>query len=424
MENISKSKLLSAKLLPSICLAIVTGFTTVGAPEGTPVNEMKNPRFVQDEFAIGFWVDPPADQITDARYKEIAEANFTLVIGNFGPKNDSDIAKQLALCERYGMKAIVIGNMKDPSKLPDSPACWGYHIVDEPAATLIPEVKKCVDVIRKERPGKLAYFNLFPDSVPLSAYGTPTYDDYIGRFAKETGCDVLCMDHYPSMTPTADTRDGYCANLAVMRKHALANEIPFWNFFNIMPFGIHYDPTESHVRWQIYSSLAYGAKGILYFCYWTPVSPEFPKGGAIITVEGLRTRHYDQAKRINACIKNLGPTLMKLTSLKVIRVSPRPSDDPVKLLEGTPIRNITRGGDYLIGVFKHADGRRAVLINNYDHNYTVWPTVEFDVADGKVVEVDQFDGQEKPVRDDSPIMPGLQLGLDSGEGRLFLLPPR
>lgn len=395
-----------------ICLAIVIADVSFC--------EVNNSRFVQDRFAIGFWVDPPADQITNARYKEIADANFNFVLGPFGPKNSKDVAKQLALCKKYGMKAIVIGDIKNPSKLPDSPACWGYHMVDEPTAAAIPDIAKNVADIRQNRPGKLAYFNLLPDYAPLSVYGTPSYDEYVGRFARETRCDVLCMDYYPMLTPTADGRDGYCGNLAVMRKHALANNIPWWNFFNIMPFGPHNDPTESHVRWQIYTSLAYGAKGILYFCYWTPVSPEFPKGGAIITVDGRRTRHYDQAKRINASVKNLGPTLMKLTSLNVIRI--KPADDPAKLLIGTPIKNISGGGDYLIGVFKHADGRRVVLLNNYDHNYTTWPTVEFDVPDNKIMEIDQLDGKEKPARDDSPIMAGLQLGLDSGEGRLILLP--
>ncbi len=91
-------------------------------------------RFVQDRFAIGFWVDPPADQITDARYKEIADAGFTFVLGAFGPNDLKDVTKQLALCEKYGLKAIVKSNLTKPEDLPDSPACWGYHIVDEPGA--------------------------------------------------------------------------------------------------------------------------------------------------------------------------------------------------------------------------------------------------------------------------------------------------
>jgi len=380
----------------------------------------ENDRFVQDRFAIGFWVDPPADQITDARYKEIAEANFTFVLGPFGPKTDKDVAKQLDLCKKHGLVAIVKGDTAKPEKLADHPACWGYHMVDEPGAGAIPDIKNRIETIRKARPGKLGYFNLFPDYAPLWALGTASYDEYVGRFAKETACDVLCMDYYPMMTPTADGRDGYCGNLAVMRKYSVEMGIPFWNFFNNMPFGPHGDPTEAQLRWQIYSSLAYGAKGVLYFCYWTPRGGEFPKGGAIITAEGFRTRHYDQAKRINAALKKLGPTLMKLTSVSVTRI--KPADDPAKALAGSPVKSLSQGGDYLIGAFKHADGRRAVLINNYDYNYTTWPTVEFASPEKNVVEVDPADGKEKPVRDDSPDTPGLQLSLDSGAGRLFLMP--
>lgn len=378
-------------------------------------------RFVQDRFAVGFWVDPPADQITDARYKEIADANFSFVLGPFGPKEVKDVQKQLALCEKHGLKAIVRSDLTKPEDLPDSPACWGYHIVDEPNTAAFAGLATTAATIRKNRPGKLAYINLLPDYASPDQLGAANYDEYVARFCKETDPDVLCMDYYPMMTPTADGREGYCGNLEVMRKYALQYKIPFWNFFNNMPFGPHYDPTESQIRWQIYTSLAYGAKGVLYFCYWTPKGGEFPKGGAIITAEGQRTRHYDQAKRINAALKNLGPTLMKMTSLKVIRI--KPSDESAKLLESSPIKSITPG-DYLIGVFKHSDGRRAVLLNNYDHNYTSWPTVEFDVADDQVKEIDAADGKEKPIRDDSPDMQGLQLSLDAGEGRLFLLPAK
>jgi hypothetical protein len=175
------------------------------------------------------------------------------------------------------------------------------------------------------------------------------------------------------------------------------------------------------VAWQIYTSLAYGAKGVLYFCYWTPRGEEFPKGGAIIAADGRATRHYDQAKRINARVKSLGPTLMKLTSTKVLRI--KPGEDPGTILKGSPIKSLT-DGDYLIGVFKHEDGRTAVLLNNYRFAYTAWPTVEFAVETGRVVEVDQDTGKEIPVRDESPDMAGLQLPLDAGDGRLFLLPSR
>jgi hypothetical protein len=229
------------------------------------------------------------------------------------------------------------------------------------------------------------------------------------------------MDHYPAMKPNLDGRGAYCENLETMRRHSVAAKIPFWNFFNTMPFGPHDDPTEAQLRWQIFTSLAYGAKGVLYFCYWTPKGDEFPRGGAIITAEGRRTRHYEQAKRINAAVKSLGPTLMSLTGTAVIRIAA--GADPAPFLAGSPLQSLTPG-DYLIGTFGHADGRRAVLLNNYSFAYTAWPTVTFDAEPDQVREVSPATGEEIAVVDDSPAMPGLQLSLDAGEGRLFLLPSR
>jgi hypothetical protein len=124
------------------------------------------------------------------------------------------------------------------------------------------------------------------------------------------------------------------------------------------------------------------------------------------------------AKWISRSI-NLGPTLMQLTSTAVYRI-PRKTNS-VPLLKGSPVLSLS-DGDYLVGAFRHADGRRAVLLNNYHFAYSAWPTVEFDAEPAKVVEVNPRTGKEEPVLDDSPAMPGLQISLDAGEGRLFLLP--
>lgn len=374
-------------------------------------------RFQQDRLAIGFWFDPPADEQMEARYAEIAEANFTLVIGGFGARTPEQVRRQIALCEKYDMRALVARAGLSPDQLPTGDGCWGYMVRDEPNAADFPALAEMVAQLRKARPGKMAYINLFPNYASPAQLGTATYDEHVERFAREVDIDVLSMDHYPIMRPDADGRDAYCANLEVMRRVALERDIPFWNFFNTMPFGPHSDPTEAQLRWQIYTSLAYGAKGVLYFCYWTPRGGEFPKGGAIITAEGRRTRHYDQARRINAELKNLGPTLMRLTSTAIYRV--RGDDDPKKVLADAPLT--ASPGEYLVGVFRHADGRRAVLLSNYHFAYTQWPTVAFPVDLSKVVEVCPQTGREVPVLDGSPDMEGVQISLDAGMGRLFLL---
>ncbi len=377
-------------------------------------------RFVQDRFAIGFWVDPPLDERAGERYAEIAEANFTMVIGGFGGRGPEDTRRVLDLCERFGMKAIVPAHGMDEDGLIDHPAAWGYGLRDEPSAADFPALRDQVDAVRRIRPGKLGYINLFPTYASKKQLGTDTYDEHVRRFMEEVRPDVLSMDHYPLMRPDADGRDGYCENLEYMRVYALKHGVPFWNFFNIMPFGPHFDPTEAQVRWQIFASIAYGAKGVMYFCYYTPLSHEFPKGGAIIRRDGTRTRHYDQAKRINAALRQLGPALMRLTSTGVARI-PR-GEDPAARIQDTGIAAITEGA-YIIGLFRHEDGRRALLIMNDDYCHTAWPTIAFDADHAQVREVSPKTGEEIPLYDDSPDMDGLQISFDSGEGRLFLLPP-
>ncbi len=399
-----------------VSLGVIVALWTLGMNAST-----ESKKFVQDRFAIGFWVDPPADENMDRHYADIAAADFTMVIGGFGANTPETVQKQIELCEKYDLKAIVATAGLPPTQLPESPAVWGYGIRDEPNVSHFPGLQKTVAEIRDARPERLSYINLFPNHAREELLGTNTYDEYVGRFVEEVGVDVLSMDHYPMMTPDIDKRSGYCSNLEVMRKYSLQRGIPFWNFFNTMPFRSHSDPTEAQLRWQIYTSVAYGAKGVLYFCYWTPRGGEFPKGGAIITAEGRKTRHYEQAKRINHGIKNLGRTLMKLTSTGVYRVEP--DDDPLEVLKDTPITSLTKG-NYLVGVFEHTDGRRAILLNNYSFAYTAWPTVEFDLPAERVREVCKVTGNEISIVDDSPAMADLQISLDSGEGRLFLLPKR
>ena len=381
--------------------------------------------FEQDRFAIGLWVDPPLDEKAEMRYQELADANFNMVIGGFG---GGDLAQLIALCEKHDLKLIAGARGVDPADLPDSPAIWGYALRDEPSAVDFPALREQADAVRAARPGKIAYINLFPDYAEPSQLGTETYEEHVRQFIEVLQPEVLSMDHYPIFLPDRDGRDGYCRNLDTFRTMSMAAGIPFWNFFNTMPYGPQTDPTEGQLRWQIFTSLAYGARGVMYFCYYTPNGAEFPKGGAIIHRDGRRSRHYYEAQRINAELEHLGPVLMQLTSTAVVRIDETEGDIPAEKLAGQPIANVARAEDrdppldLLVGAFQHADGRRAVLLNNYRHAFTAWPTVTFDAPAEHVLEVDKFTGEALPLIDDSPAMDGIQIALGAGDGRLFLLP--
>ena len=68
-------------------------------------------------------------------------------------------------------------------------------------------------------------------------------------------------------------------------------------------------PNESELMWQANVSLAYGAKGIQYFTYWTPdvssdASIQF--GEALVSKGGTLTPLYYSAKNVNRYLSVVG----------------------------------------------------------------------------------------------------------------------
>lgn len=120
-----------------VSLGVIVALWTLGMNAST-----ESETFVQDRFAIGFWVDPPADENIDRHYADIAAADFTMVIGGFGAKTPETVQKQIKICEKYDLKAIVATAGLPPTQLPESPAVWGYGIRDEPNVSHFPNCKR------------------------------------------------------------------------------------------------------------------------------------------------------------------------------------------------------------------------------------------------------------------------------------------
>jgi CBS domain-containing protein len=151
---------------------------------GYGVEPLPTSTFKQDNFVIGAscWPPFPDNDELDARYREIAEANFTLVIGPMA----GDKAKHIKLCGKYNLAAIVDCFRAPFDNLPTSDACWGYRLSDEPATSDFPMLRKQATALRKARPSKLGYINLFPNYAdPERQLGSPTYDEYVAKFVED-----------------------------------------------------------------------------------------------------------------------------------------------------------------------------------------------------------------------------------------------
>eukprot|EP01046_Picozoa_sp_COSAG06_P087822 COSAG06_NODE_34286_length_477_cov_0.613757_1_plen_153_part_10 len=134
----------------------------------------------------------------DSRYAEIAAANFSVVLGNFGATKLSSVSAQLAASEKHGLKALVSPcedntppfNSTRPGGTCvsiQSPALWGFQLWDEPSAAKFNIVADWSASIARRRPDLLRFVNLLPNYAPEgslagNASHQISYGTYVSRF--------------------------------------------------------------------------------------------------------------------------------------------------------------------------------------------------------------------------------------------------
>lgn len=336
-------------------------------------------------FVITFWCGPPLGQLTDARAAEIAAAGFDVIGAPCeGMRSPALIRRALDVAARHGLTLMVSDprfDLYDPAPgdwpAPVSaavadyaghPGFAGYFLVDEPGADRFPDIAAVVAYLRLVDPAHLAYVNLLPDYVSPLAYGTGSYREYVERYMEEVRPALLSVDYYPFRA--SGDRDGFFTTLSLMREQALAAGVPWMLIIQAMPHGSYRDPSEAEMAWQIFHALAFGARGISYFTYWTPVHVvgaddwQFRRG---LVEYGVATEKLPAAARLNAAARAIADALTDYTSLGVFdsagawRVPPELDESalpPLRLLAGGPVT---------VGLFGAADGRRAALLVNQDY---------------------------------------------------------
>ena len=146
---------------------------------------------------------------------------------------------------------------------------YGVNIKDEPKLQDISTWLGKVLNLRQTDPDKLGFINLFP-SYEFNSFSD--WKSYADAYLGDTTLQVACFDHYyphcEFQTDHASSSTNYYANLAYM-KH-LAGSRPLWAYLRSSEtFLEEKDSTwqDAYIRLGAFAPLAFGAKGIIYFCY-------------------------------------------------------------------------------------------------------------------------------------------------------------
>jgi hypothetical protein len=240
--------------------------------------------------------------------------------------------------------------------------------------------------------------NLFPYRAGPAALGTSNYDEYVKMLVNTIGQPFLSYDNYSLVN--GEMLDYFYINLEIVRRLGLETKTPFWNCILANAHFNYMEPSDATFHLQVYSTLAYGGRGIQYFTYITPTIGNYRLGP--IDQFGRRTRTWEMLQRINSEIHALAPTLIKLRSTGVYHYPDAPEQG--RTLAASPlIRSVEMtqryvrppaAGRFLIGEFEDAQGRPYFMIVNKDLVQSFRFRIELK-REGKLLRVSPYSGREE-----------------------------
>ncbi|MCE5276464.1 MAG: hypothetical protein ABFD92_19445 [Planctomycetaceae bacterium] len=356
-----------------VCLSITRAS---GQSGGHASSQPDRTTWRQKQFMVTFWCPPPA---SDEALARVAAEGYNLT---WVPVEGLDVAARHKLRAMLTSDLLNATSLDDPArraaldaligKVKNHPAMEAYFITDEPGAGAFPGLGKLVAYLRQRDPAHLAYINLFPtyaneqqlgvsaDAAERAKVGIPQnfagvgtsdktvlrYREHLRQFIATVKPDLISYDHYHFMKDGSDGKQ-YFLNLALIREASLAAGKPFLNIIQADTIEKSWRlPNAAETRFLVFTTMAYGGRGISYFTYWGPES----YGG--LYRDGKASPMVKEVAAINAEINRLGPALMELESTAVYHTAPvpygtqtAPADAPVQ---------VTGGGEFVLGLFGKA----------------------------------------------------------------------
>jgi hypothetical protein len=327
------------------------------------------------------------------------DANFTIMIASN--------AKEIELAKSLDLPVLISHDNMTHSKFTDEGLTdvasiteqydnvVGYLIWDEPSPNRFSDISRWTNALRLVHPENLTWINLHPVKLVEEELKSVTaYEPYIDEFVAQVKPDVLSYDNYGAMRESNDDlffyknfEDSYFFyNMKIIRERALSHDLPFWGFVLCTPHWTYFTPTEADLRFQVYSLLAYGAKGLWYFTYRSvknlsghseELKRVFDVDSGLVDISGKPTGRYAIVKDINAEVIAIGPTLRRLTSTGIYHLDePKLSrryylEDPKEVPElkhevlprESYLKSVT-GGRPLVGFFNDVSGDDYFIIVN------------------------------------------------------------
>jgi hypothetical protein len=296
-----------------------------------------------------------------------------------------------------------------------NPAVLGFYLRDEPHVSLLPGLGRVATILVGTLPGTWPYVNLFAAYGGRAYTGTDDYETYLRQFVETVHPPFISYDDYALVE--GEMRDVFYTNLELVRRVSLEAKIPFWNCILTTAHYNYMEASDTTFNLQVYSTLAYGGRGIEYYTYFTGAGGNHHLGP--IDQFGNRTPTWDMLRRINYQIHALAPTLIRLHSTGVYHWPDAPLDGH-PLSESRLVQNIQVAAPslrhppeprFLLGEFEDPQGHSYLMLVNKDLSQSFMFRIHLKQEGRKLLSISSYTGEEAGSEG--------QIWLAPGAGALF-----
>jgi len=418
------------------------GFDILGGKDVMPLSAYYGP--LPNHYSIDAQNLP--DYYSDEMWQMIADCGVNLINHSytFHDLTPDLTIKMLEQGEKYNIGLFVTDSMFSTggeknihaadevlAQYSDYPAFCGLYIIDEPSAPyFMASAKKDIEnyVSTFEVTNQLGVTgkgNLFP---MYNKEDAESYRRYVEEYCSTCKPQYLGFDHYVWENNDKFT---YFLNMDIIRDYAIEYKMPFWSFIQagsqFNDAADHFDseglyPNEAQFQWNVNTTLACGAKGIMYFpliqpyyfAYAESTDFDFQRNG-LIGAWGNKTQWWYYAQNLNKHIAEVDTVLMNAVNKGVIVTGEAAINDTKDrnfVMEGTSWRELKSvEGNTMIGCFNY-NGKTALYVTNYETEYAQKITLHF--QDAYDISVTQ-NAELSRIHTD-----GLELDMKAGEGVLVV----
>lgn len=353
-------------------------------------------------FPVGFWNYMQMQDLNEQALHDWEEAGFSCIMSpRYAIEAERDMQKLSMLldwCEKRGVSIILqdprvaITQLRHAERgadgkiaLPDDyahgvaeaieqyavhPQVVGFFVVDEPEWDMYDAVVEAVRIVKQHNARLLPFVNLLPLHPQFSErLQFESYAAYLADYAERAATGHVCYDYYAQMSEREYENPLYFVNLNYYSGLASTHGVGFWNTLLATPHFCYRKPSYDDFRWQVNTTLAYGAKGILYFTFYTP---ENGPGGETnyrqgpIDWWGNRTESFAWIRDVNRELHGRWGDMF--LSLELVRVGHYPQAPAAELTVFRPDGyvcdiGIVTGRDphLIVSEFRHRDNGTAYV---------------------------------------------------------------